>query len=150
MRLYILRHGKAKEGSPDELRELKNKGREDLHFVLSQRLTELKQVRQIQSSALVRAEQTALLAKDLLQFSGEQSINMHLTPWAKPMDFIKSIDESKGDLLIASHQPFVSDLITVLTGEDVWMPTSSLVCIEAEYMLPQSASLLWQQNPLGK
>lgn len=147
MRLYILRHGKAKDSSPDELRELKNKGREDLNFVLNKRLKDLKDVQQIQSSALVRAKQTAAIVKTVIALQGDVIENMYLTPWAKPMEFIRTVDEAKGDLLIASHQPFVSDLVTVLTGEDVWMPTSSLVCIEAEYMLPQSARFVWQQNP---
>ena len=150
MRLYILRHGKAKEGSPDALRELKKKGREDIQFVLEKRLNELQTIQQIQSSALVRAEQTAILAKDVLQLDLDITENMHLTPWAKPMEFLRTIDEEKGDLLITSHQPFVSDLITVLTGQDLWMPTSSLVCLEAEYMAPQTASVIWQQNPEGK
>ena len=147
MRLFVLRHGKAVQGSPDELRELKPRGRDDLRRVLSTRLNELRTVAQIQSSALVRAEQTALLASELIGFEGEITENMHLTPWTKPMEFTKTIDEASGDLLIASHQPFVSDLVTLLTNEDVWMPTSSLVCIDAEYMMPGTAELLWQENP---
>lgn len=147
MRLFILRHGKAEQGSPDELRELKKRGRNDLERVLKTRINELKTVARLQSSALVRAEQTAAIAASVMGYTGEIIENMHLTPWGKPVEFIKSIDESAGDLLIASHQPFVSDLVTVLTGEDVWMPTSSLVCVEAEYMAPGLGELLWQENP---
>ena len=147
MKLFVLRHGKARDGSPDALRELKSRGRDDVHRVISARLKELQSVRQIQSSALVRAEQTAAIAAEILGFEGEITENMHLTPWARPMEFLQTIDEAKGDLLVASHQPFVSDLVNTLTGEDIWMPTSSLVCIEAEYMLPGTAELLWQKNP---
>lgn len=149
MRLFVLRHGKAEQGSPDELRELKQRGRDDLERVINARLKELESVSQIQSSALVRAEQTAKIVSTLIGFNGDIAENMHLTPWGKPMEFIKTIDESAGNLLIASHQPFVSDLVTVLTNQDIWMPTSSLVCIEAEYMAPGVCDLLWQENPKG-
>lgn len=148
MRLFILRHGKAKDGLPDELRELRNRGRNDLNQVLESRLNELGSVAQIQTSALVRAEQTAEIAAAMLGYSAEIKENMHLTPWGKPLEFIKSIDDSAGDLLIASHQPFVSDLVTTLTGSDIWMPTSSLVCVEAEYMSAGCAELVWQQDPI--
>ena len=147
MKLFILRHGKAEQCSPDELRVLKERGRNDLKKVITTRLQELGSVSQLQSSALVRAEQTAELAAELISFQGGITENMHLTPWAKPMEFVKTIDEAAGDLLIASHQPFVSDLVTLLTGQDIWMPTSSLVCVEAEYMAPGIGQLLWQENP---
>jgi len=147
MRLFVLRHGKAKQGSPDELRELKQRGRDDLERVLKKRFAELETVAQLQCSALVRAEQTAAIVANVIGFEGPITENMHLTPWGKPMEFIKSVDEPAGDLLIASHQPFVSDLVTILTGDDIWMPTSSLVCIEVEYMAPGLGELVWQENP---
>ena len=147
MRLFILRHGKARRGSPDELRELKKRGRDDLRTVLTKRLDALESVVQIQSSALVRAVQTASLAARLIGFDGDIVENMHLAPWGGPLEFVESIEESAGDLLIASHQPFVSNLVTLLTGQGIWMPTSSLVCIEAEYMVPGLGSVLWQENP---
>lgn len=147
MKLFVLRHGKAREGSPDALRELKKRGREDVAWVLQSRLNDLQGVKKIQSSALVRAEQTAQIAAEVLGYDGNVEENMHLTPWAKPMDFLKTVDEQAGDFLVASHQPFVSDLVTVLTGEDLWMPTSSLVCVEAELMTPGLGTVLWQQNP---
>lgn len=147
MKLFILRHGKAGDGIPDTMRELKTRGREDVRKVVESRKAELLSVRQIQSSALVRAEQTAAIVAEVLDYQGDIIENMYLTPWAKPIEFLNSIEEDAGDLLVASHQPFVSDLISCLTGEDIWMPTSSLVCVEAEYMLPGTAELLWQVNP---
>ena len=85
MKLFVLRHGKARDGSPDELRELKNRGREDIRRVLNDRLDYLSEVKQVQSSALVRAEQTAALAAEVLGYTGAIEENMHLTPWGKPM-----------------------------------------------------------------
>jgi len=147
VKLFILRHGKAGEGIPDTMRELKARGRDDLRKVIESRRAELLSIRQIQTSALVRAEQTVAIVAEELGYQGEIVENIHLTPWAMPSDFIASIDENAGDLLVASHQPFVSDLVSCLTNEDIWMPTSSLVCVEAEYMLPGTAELLWQVNP---
>lgn len=147
MKLFILRHGKAGDGIPDALRELKSRGREDVRKVVESRKSELGSVGKVQSSALVRAEQTAAIVADILDYQGEVVENAHLTPWARPADFIATIDEDNGDLLVASHQPFVSDLVSYLSNEDIWMPTSSLVCLEAEHFLPGAANLLWQENP---
>lgn len=147
MKLFILRHGKAGDGIPDAMRKLKARGRDDIRKVIDSRKSELASIRQIQSSSLVRAEQTAAIVAEALGYQGEITENMHLTPWARPNDFLGTIDEDAGDLLVASHQPFVSDLVSFLTSEDIWMPTSSLVCVEAEHMLPGVADLLWQENP---
>ncbi len=147
MKLFILRHGKAGDGIPDALRELKTRGREDVRKVVESRKPELLSVDKIQSSALVRAEQTAAIVADILGYGSEVIENAHLTPWARPAEFIATIDEDAGDLLVASHQPFVSDLVSYLTGEDIWMPTSSLACLEAEHFLPGTVNLLWQESP---
>ena len=147
MKLFILRHGKAADGIPDALRELKTRGREDVRKVVESRKSELLGIDKIQSSSLVRAEQTAAIVADLLDYSGEVVENVHLTPWARPSDFMATIEDDAGDLLVVSHQPFVSDLVSYLANEDIWMPTSSLVCLEAEHFLPGTADLCWQENP---
>ena len=149
MRLFILRHGKAKSGSPDALRELEKQGVKELRSVINRRQDALKTVSLIQSSALVRAEQTAAIAANLIGFQGDIDENMQLAPWSRPADFVNNIDESLGDLLIVSHQPFVGELVALLTGENLWMPTSSLVCLRAEIMAPSMANLLWQEQPKG-
>jgi phosphohistidine phosphatase len=147
MKLFILRHGKAGDGIPDALRELKTRGREDVRKVVELRKSDLASIGQIQSSALVRAEQTAAIVAEILDDRSEVIESAHLTPWARPVDFIATIDEGIGDLLVASHQPFVSDLVSYLANDDIWMPTSGLVCLEAEHFLPGTAELLWQENP---
>lgn len=147
MKLVILRHGKAADGIPDALRELKTRGREDVRKVVESRKSELVGIDKIQSSSLVRAEQTAAIVADLLDYSGEVVENVHLIPLARPSDFMATIEDDAGDLLVASHQPFVSDLVSYLANEDIWMPTSSLVCLEAEHFLPGTADLCWQENP---
>ena len=147
MHLFILRHGKAKSGSPDALRELEKQGIKELHSVINRRQDALKNVSLIQSSTLVRAEQTAAIAANLIGFEADIEENMQLAPWSRPTDFVNNIDESLGDLLIVSHQPFIGELVALLMGEDLWMPTSSLVCLSAEIMAPSMANLLWQESP---
>jgi len=147
MKLFILRHGKAVDGIPDALRELKPRGREDVRKVVESREPELAHIDKIQSSSLVRAEQSTAIVVGLLDYRGEVVENAHLAPWARPSEFIATITEDAGDLLVVSHQPFVSDLVSYLTNEDIWMPTSSLVCLQAEHFLTGTADLCWQENP---
>jgi len=147
LNLFVLRHGKAEQGTPDALRELRPRGREDVKRVVQARQTELAGLTAIHSSPLTRARQTAELAAEILGFKGAVEECAQIAPWSTPEDFLKTLPDAAGDLLIATHQPFCSTLVKHLTGTDLWMPTASLACLNADPMARGCAELVWQQNP---
>lgn len=150
MYLYVLRHGKAGDGYPDEIRELTERGRDNLDVVLSGCAKDIKPLAQIQRSPLVRAQQTAEIAARILGFDQTISENEQATPWGSPQKFLDSLDEQFESVLVASHQPFVSFLVEHLTGEDIPMRTSALVAIKVNYPGEGGGDLLWHRDPNTK
>lgn len=155
MRLYILRHGKAGEGYPDEVRELTERGRSDVHEVVTRRREEMDDVGYIESSPLVRAVQTAEIVKSSLGFDCSLGINDALVPWGDPKQLLDSLEKSFVDIsskhqnavLLASHQPLVSRLVEYLSEESINMSTSCLVSIEAEFLERGCGKLNWVEMP---
>lgn len=146
MLLYVLRHGKAGEGYPDELRELTQNGRDDVRQVVTERSDDISPPVQIQASPLVRAQQTAEIVADVVASTAKIETNECLTPWSSPMEFLHSLDDSLPSVLIASHQPFVSELVAHLTDQHIAMPTSTLVAIELNYPAEGGGTLLWLET----
>lgn len=147
MLLFVLRHGKAGEGYPDEVRELTARGREDVASVINRRAEIFDSLEKIQASSLVRAQQTAQIVKACLAFEGAIETNDSLTPWGSPTELLNSLNDEVSATLLASHQPFVSELVEHLTGERIAMPTSALVAIEMEYPAEGGGRLLWVETP---
>ena len=146
MKLFVLRHGKAADGFPDEQRELTERGRADLSHVLSSRRSDVGQLDKVQCSPLLRARQTAEIARGALTFEGPCEINEYLVPWASPLEFLNSLDDNLESLLVASHQPFVSELVEYLTDERIAMPTSTLVLVDVEYPAQGGGNVVWVET----
>ena len=147
MYLYVLRHGKAGEGYPDEVRELTDRGREDVGAVLSGCAENMEPLKQILCSPLVRARQTAEIVANILRFDGDICENEHITPWGSPQEFLDSLDEGCRSALIASHQPYASTLVEYLTGQSIAMRTSAIAAIDMEYPSEGGGQLLWYRDP---
>ena len=147
MYLYVLRHGKAGDGYPDEVRELTDRGREDVDSVVSGCAENVEPLEQILCSPLIRARQTAEIVANVLQFKGELLENEHITPWGSSQDFLSSLDERCNSVLIASHQPYVSILVEHLTGKSIPMRTSALAAIKIDYPGEGGGELLWHRDP---
>ena len=151
VKLFIQRHGKAGDGYPDEIRELTDRGCREVRQVAENSLTEITKLSmpllELQASPLVRAQQTANIVADVFSFSGQITINDCLTPWSVPQDFLNSLDDSLDAVFAASHQPFVGELVTYLTGERAEVPTSTLFGIELNYPAEGGGQLLWYLTP---
>ena len=141
------RHGKAGDGHPDEIRELTPRGRRDVEQVILDSLEKIPELSEIQASPLFRAHQTADIVANVFSFAEKILINECLTPWSSPTDFLNSLDDSQTAIFVASHQPFVGELVTFLTGEHVAVPTSALFAIEIDYPAEGGGKLLWQSVP---
>ncbi len=135
MKLWLLRHGEAEaRAASDELRELTAAGRaEVLRSALQLRDARLQL---ILASPYVRAQQTAALVQQQLDWPGER----HSVSWATPDgDPERALTElarlEVEELLLVTHNPFVGELAGwLLHGHrqaPVAMGTASLLCLEA-------------------
>ncbi len=153
MILYFLRHGEAGHNFPSDFeRELTDDGKRASKNVgkfcaeMNIRFTHAL------VSPLVRAKQTAhFVLKKLPEVSLVET--QHLSPESDPGNLFELLRtfslESK--ILLVTHEPFVSNCISVLIGRtettNVAMKTSSLACIETSGAPSHgNGRLLWLVN----
>ena len=154
MRVFVLRHGQAEtQQTTDEARNLTAKGREDVALSLQYSLSELTQVQEIWASPLVRAQQTAQIVCDILAAQGiHLSIKTTdlITPESNPADVFELLQASKlNSVLLASHMPFVGDLLDMFCGSARGyhaMNTSSMALVDCEIPAKNCGDLRWLRH----
>lgn len=156
MRIYILRHGIAEEAGPrtsDFDRELTDEGRKKLAGVL--RLAKRAGVRPelVLSSPLVRAVQTAEMAREVLRVEAAMQQTRALVPEASPQSVWEELRGLRNldAVLLAGHEPLLSSLTAWLLGApamQVHMGKAAMVCIDLEELRGAPHGLLrWMVNP---
>lgn len=154
MKIFVLRHGQAEsQQTTDEARNLTPKGRADIAVSVQYSLSDLNQVQEIWASPLVRAQQTALIARDILAAQGvELAIKTTdlITPESNPADLFDLLQGSNlNSVLLASHMPFVGDLLDVLCGSARGyhsMNTSSMALVECDTPAKNCGDLRWLRH----
>ena len=117
MKLYIVQHGQAVTKQEDPQRPLSRQGIEDVT-----RLAEMLKQKNIQPqhifhSGKARAEQTAnIIATALDKLPLLEKID-GISPMDDARTFIERLQSISGDVLIASHMPFVNNVAQALLGE---------------------------------
>ncbi len=118
MRLFLLRHAKARDTWPDAERELSESGVEQIKklagVVERERFCN---VVQIWHSPYLRAEQTARMFKDILSIGAPLVSTPTITPEDNPYEtarMIASLACFDKDLMIVSHNPFLENLSDIL------------------------------------
>ncbi len=122
MALYIVRHAKAVQGYPDELRELLPEGTAQAERV-GRRLADAGvTVPRIHHSGLVRARQTAEILAGALGSGIEVEERAGMAPESEPRTIAAWLDAEEraaGNVMVVSHMPFVDRLVSLLlTGDD--------------------------------
>ena len=154
MRIFVLRHGQAEaQQTTDEARNLTAKGRADVAASVQYSLSELEQVQEIWASPLVRAQQTAQIARDILSAQGiHLSIKTTdlITPESNPADVFELLQAANlNSVLLASHMPFVGDLLDAFCGSARGyhtMNTSSLALVECDVPAKNCGDLRWLRH----
>ena len=152
MKLYILRHGAAQRvAASDAERALTERGVSQVQAIADYCATHADGIERIICSPYLRARQTAAIFKEVAKLTTDIIENANITPDIPVTRTVKSLDEHMtGDLLMVSHQPLVSSLITYLvwgeTSPRVGMDTASLACLEVEMLQPGMAELNWLQH----
>ena len=153
MRLVIVRHGKAHQGShdgTDEARELRPKGERQARHLGECLAGSLPPVARIIASRAVRAWQTAELISErvgvpvephdaLLVDEPVSGVVERIAEWAEPLP-------AQGTLVVVGHNPQLSMLAGLLggggTGSDVGLRTGEAAAVEIDPASPIAGTLI--------
>ena len=126
MDIFILRHASAEEHSPsafrdDSLRPLTAKGSRRMRQVATAMRALDLSFDVIYTSPFVRAKQTAAIVADVFQLHKKLRETDTLATGGDPEELIRLL-QSAGDefqsILLVGHEPYLSDLISVLLVGD--------------------------------
>jgi len=151
MRLHLVRHAEANEGSEDSERSLSNQGLKTLEIVRNGIKKLQISVPRIVHSQKLRAKQTAEgLAETLKPGQGIQPIE-GLNPMDDPQLAQTKVNQSSSDMMIVGHLPHLSHLASLLLCGDPEMEiiqfhNCTVACMEKP---PGSDSwtLVWVLKP---
>jgi phosphohistidine phosphatase len=130
--IYLLRHAKANAGLNDLERDLSAKGRRQAEYI-GQWMGENGIIPdRIVSSPAKRTTVTASLCAEQAGYQGKIHLaddlyDAHSNTY---IDLIAGLDNKHDSVMVVGHNPEISAVVTVLTGEPLTMPPGTLVCIE--------------------
>jgi phosphohistidine phosphatase len=132
--LFVLRHAKSSWDNPDLAdfeRPLNSRGLEASRFIGELIYERNLNPQVILSSPAKRAKQTAVLVKELAEISKPIEFDERIYE-ASPLalfNLIREFDQKRESVLIIGHNPGFENLVRLLTGETVSMPTAALAKI---------------------
>ena len=148
MNLYILQHGDAVPKDLDPERPLSEQGRRDIRILAMHMNNMGVQLETVFHSGKLRARQSAELIAEILSPGLEPVQAEGLNPNDDPAAIIGDLEQMNGNLLIASHMPFVSRLCsTLLTGTtsaEFASKPGTLFCLEKS---DDRLRLAWMLRP---
>lgn len=151
MKLWILRHGEAEpRANSDAERRLTSHGREQVLYSAALLLGQPLQA--ILVSPYVRAQQTAALVQETLDFPQPLRTVAWLTPESSVREAITELEQlGLEHVLLVSHQPLVGALVGMLEHGHLQQPaamsTASLAELEGDWPLPGLMSLKALSHP---
>ena len=135
--LFVLRHAKSSWDNPDLAdfeRPLNSRGLDAARFIGTLIYDRELEPQAIVSSPAKRAKQTAVLVKEIAEISKPVIFDERIYE-ASPLtlfNLIREFDEKYKSVLIVGHNPGFENLVRVLTGETVQMPTAALAKINLD------------------
>tara|TARA_R110002110_G_scaffold131300_1_gene312073 strand:- start:1283 stop:1738 length:456 start_codon:yes stop_codon:yes gene_type:complete len=131
MKLTIMRHGQAEPiVSTDASRPLTPQGEAQAYEAACSAEGRHIQPEILLVSPLLRAQQTALQVQRVFS-----TVNIEtypgLSPDEPPLVVTEYLDQrSENDIMLISHQPLVSRLVEWLTGEQLFLDTANIACVD--------------------
>ena len=151
--IYLLRHAKANAGLNDLERDLSTKGRRQAEFIGQWMRESGIMPDRIVSSPAKRTTVTARLCAEQAGYQGkirfaDDLYDAHSNTY---IDLIAGLNNKHDSVMVVGHNPEISAVVTVLTGEPLTMPPGTLVCIEMttdQWVAAKdgNASLKWVHN----
>lgn len=136
-RLYLVQHGLAVSDAVDPARPLSDDGRKDVECIAHWAGERIRNIRQIQHSGKLRAEQTAnILAESLKPVKGVVKV-AGLAPNDDVSTFARLEPYKLDNIIIVGHLPFLSRLCGQLVAgssdtEPVKFTNSGIVSLERD------------------
>ena len=130
MRVYLCRHGEAAPGDPDDLRELTADGHEQARALGEQLAALPLPPRQVLSSPLVRARQTADDVAAALGVAAEPKDE--LLPGATVASLRRALLGVPGPVAVVGHQPDCSEIALAVTGADPGFAPGAMAELELD------------------
>ena len=125
MLVFLVRHGHADAGDPDDLRELSERGRAEADDAGERLAAQASPPALVLTSPLVRARQTA---ERIAEAAGvEVRTDERLRPGATAADLCSAVAGEQGPVAVVGHQPDCSEIARELTGEDPGFPTGGVL-----------------------
>jgi phosphohistidine phosphatase len=155
MKVYIFRHGLASFGKGAEDPGLNEDGVRDVNKVVKLCGSSFEFAADvIASSPLVRAKETAELARKLLRSNNEVVVDDCLYGDRKPKQVYEFLSKyRKNDkIVLVSHMPLIFELLHDLIGAkaDVDLLNGSIACIECDGKASKgNGKLMWLVPPLS-
>jgi phosphohistidine phosphatase len=156
MKLYIMRHGEAVEGSDilrDEWRYLTGKGRSEAEKMSSSLAKSGPKPRLTITSPLTRAVQTAEIAAEKACRKNVVVASALLLPGADPGELVAYLKGCKDDkrILLVGHEPQLGTLVATLLGREkevVSLKKGACVALELDPKKgDKAADFLWYLAP---
>jgi phosphohistidine phosphatase len=135
-RIYFVRHAKAEsfsEGISDYERGLRKKGKKDAQMIGSYLKLHDVKIDIILSSCALRAQESAMLLAEKLDFSGEKYFleELYYASDEEVLKIITAQDDTCENILIVGHNPQLNELINRISREHISkIPTMGVVALE--------------------
>lgn len=135
--LLLMRHAKSSwrdAGLSDHDRPLNGRGKRAASFMGNLLLRENLLPEMVLSSTAVRAVETVrgVVAASNLDGPVEIKRTLYLAEPPAYLDALTEVPQGIGRLLVIGHNPGISELVHVLTGDRVEMPTAAVACIDLD------------------
>ena len=152
--IYIMRHGDAiGRAATDAERPLSELGQADAAKMVPSLLEQPPTLLWV--SPYLRAQQTAaIVVTGLVQAGHSPKIETipNITPEDNPFTQVEALaDLNQGPLMLVSHNPFVSTLLSLLTEGHtqarIGMATASIACVQGEVTGLGTMDLQWYKAP---
>lgn len=125
MLVFLVRHGHADPGDPDDVRELSDRGRAEAEDVGRRLAAHASPPTLVLTSPLLRARQTAERIADAA--GAELRADERLRPGATAADLRSALAGEDGPVAIVGHQPDCSEIARELTGDDPGFATGGVL-----------------------
>ena len=155
IRVYLVRHGIAGEGSPDESRSLTDKGRRRFRRAARAFAGMAEPVDVIYTSPLVRAVQTAEILAGALRLGQVrvlEELRFEHPPKAVVGELSRRVQDGQAVALVG-HEPQMSGLLRLLAGLDdqrLDVRKGSILRVDVDGLPPESGQFKWWLKPRSR
>ncbi len=147
LKIILMRHGEAESRSgPDANRHLTIFGEREV-VASAGKIAERLRPESIVASPYTRAQQTARLVRDV--WNREILIDTwdEITPTGNcALVRDKLVTIAPQEIMLVTHQPFISTFIRYLTGKEIPMATAMIASINIEVIVQEGGEVEWVEH----